>query len=226
LASRICHLLELWIRDYPYDFAVRGTAGALSALVKSIIAKTHLLHYGSDFLPFLEVLPNLIDKDASWALKPEDIADESDDSYSPCDDDDDSTTTNEVEQLHLNFSPTAKTRKSSLPDLASSRERKPTLLDAKVLVTHTTSQPYSPDSPELPTKFFCKELIKIAQEVNATDSDEIAQEITKMEAKMFLEIEVCTKFIYTTLLSSFNFDSQGIGFSIALSLVKRIHERI
>jgi hypothetical protein len=81
----ICRLLADWIRDYPYDFAVRGTAGALSALVKSIIAKTYLIHYGLEFLPFLETLPNLVDKDASWALKVNSTTEESDDSYSMLD---------------------------------------------------------------------------------------------------------------------------------------------
>ncbi|KAE9398927.1 hypothetical protein BT96DRAFT_711392 [Gymnopus androsaceus JB14] len=79
---KICHLLEFWIRDYSCNFPVRGTAGALSALIKSIISKTYLLHYRSDFLPFLEVLLMLVDWDSSWALKVDDTANESDDSYS------------------------------------------------------------------------------------------------------------------------------------------------
>jgi threonyl-tRNA synthetase len=85
----ICRLLADWIHDYPHDFAVRDTAGALSALVKSIIAKTHLIHYGLEFLPFLEVLPNLVDQDTIWALKVEGPTYESDDSYSIFEEDED-----------------------------------------------------------------------------------------------------------------------------------------
>ncbi|KAF7293692.1 Ras guanyl-nucleotide exchange factor [Mycena indigotica] len=77
---RICHLLEEWIRDYPYDFKVRGTPSALSALFKSMTSKTYLLHYGADFLPFHELLPNLVDKDA--ADYPEDESDYDDDEKS------------------------------------------------------------------------------------------------------------------------------------------------
>ena len=60
-------MLETWIHDYPHDFA-RGTIGALNALIKSIISRTHLFHYGSGFLLFLEQLPS-VDQDAAWALK-------------------------------------------------------------------------------------------------------------------------------------------------------------
>ena len=94
---RICHLLELWIGDDPHDFAVRGTAGALSALVKSIISKTYLLHYGSEFLPFLELLSSLFDKDVAWALKIDDNAEESDDSYSLLEDKEDHTSKSEAD---------------------------------------------------------------------------------------------------------------------------------
>jgi hypothetical protein len=190
---RICHLLELWIRDYPHDFAVRGTAGALSALIKSIIGKTHLLHYGSDFLPFLEVLPNLIDKDAAWALKPDDITDESDDSYSLCEDDDSGTPTNELNSAHSDDRPPLGKAEPSLPSQSSSRERKQSLpLTTKTLMmTHSQAYHGGTENQDLPTKQACRELMKFAQEVNACDSDEIAQEITKMEAKLFLDIEVC-----------------------------------
>jgi hypothetical protein len=193
---RICTLLEMWMRDYPHDFAVRGTAGALSALIKSIIAKTHLLHYGSDFLPFLELLPNLVDEDAAWALKLEDIADESDDSYSLCEDDDDVPPTNEMELPDTdNDSPTPTKGKSSLSHSSSrrERERKSSLpLNAKTLVmTHATTILGTPDNLGAHAKQLCRDLVKISQEVNALDSDAIAQEITRMEVHMFLKIKVC-----------------------------------
>lgn len=208
----------MWIRDYPYDFAVRGTAGALSALIKSIIAKTYLLHYGSDFLPFLEMLPNLTDKDAAWALKAEDPAEESDDSYSIFDDDDgdDDTTGPELDATTPRSSPPG-TRSPRSPTL--SRERKPSLtLHAKSFVMPNNSPPPYPGNTEisdLSAKQLIKELVKVAQEVNGIDSEEIAQEITRIEARMFLDIEVCARYGYFLLCFDSCF-SQGIGYSIPL----------
>ncbi|KAJ3744510.1 ras guanine nucleotide exchange factor domain-containing protein [Lentinula detonsa] len=157
---RICHLLEIWIRDYSYDFAVRGTAGALSALVKSIISKTYLLHYGFDFLPFLEVLPTLVDRDSAWALKVDDAAD-SDDSYSFMEDDDESV------------------KKSSIP-----------LLSAKVLFPSSSSTGSGDaDNADFTSKQQLRELVRLANEIHMIDSEEIAQEITRIEKELFLEIE-------------------------------------
>lgn len=185
LAPRICHLLELWIRDYPYDFAVRGTAGALSALIKSIISKTYLLHYGSDFLPFLELLPNLVDKDASWALKVDDIADESDDSYSLLEDE---------EEKPSNSSSRPKTSspaKTKPPIPSNLRERKGSLpLTAKALLPHPLEDASAYDQmPENP-KQQLRELQKLAMDVNNADPEDLAKEITRLEAKLFLDIEV------------------------------------
>jgi hypothetical protein len=185
---KICHLLEVWIRDYSYDFAVRGTAGALSALIKSIISKTYLLHYGSDFLPFLEVLPTLVDRDSIWALKVNDTAaDESDDSYSLIEDDDESVksapksaTSPASDQGKPSISIPSRSRKSSLP-----------LLSAKVLFPSSGSLTGSveSDNTEFTTKQQLRELVKLANEVNMIDAGEIAQEITRIEKRLFLEIE-------------------------------------
>src|SRR5260221_11697899 len=84
----MCHLLEVWIQDYPHDFAVGAAADALNALVKSIVTKTHLLHYGTDLLPFLEGRP-LQDKDTAWAIQVNEPTAESDESYTFSEDDDD-----------------------------------------------------------------------------------------------------------------------------------------
>ncbi|KIY71610.1 ras GEF [Cylindrobasidium torrendii FP15055 ss-10] len=182
---RICHLLEVWIRDYPYDFAVRGTAGALSALIKSIISKTYLLHYGSDFLPFLEMLPSLVDKDADWAHKADEIEVESDDSYSLLEDDDDKSpdTSPKAKQSQTTSSPV----KDKLP--AAQRERKGSLpLTAKALLPSLENTLAFEQAPETP-KQQLKELQRLAAEVNLTDPEELAKEITRLEAKLFLDIE-------------------------------------
>lgn len=86
MICRICNLLEQWMNDYPTDFATPGAPGALTALVKQVLRQSHTLHYGSDFLPFLERLPTLADEDGAWAMKVSDISsglsDESDNSTS------------------------------------------------------------------------------------------------------------------------------------------------
>ncbi|KAJ7487620.1 ras guanine nucleotide exchange factor domain-containing protein [Mycena galericulata] len=191
---RICHLLEQWIRDYPYDFKVRGTPSALSALFKSITSKTYLLHYGSDFLPFHELLPNLVDKDAAWAHKPDYPEDESD-----YDDDEksavltlSSTHSSELESpLSSARSPPSAKAKTAPTIPAPFRERKGSLpLGNKLIIPQATSNGISQNgNPESGHRSQLKELLKLAADVNATDSEEIAQEITRLEVKLFLDIE-------------------------------------
>ncbi|KAI0322721.1 ras guanine nucleotide exchange factor domain-containing protein [Amylostereum chailletii] len=190
---RICHLLEVWIQDYPHDFAVGAAADALHALVKSIISKTHLLHYGSDFLPFLEGRP-IVDKDAAWAMKVEEHTDESDDSYSPFDDDDDvrgsGLQPNALKKIPSPPPLVIKPRKSLL---SSARERKSSLpLTARVLMMPSVSST-SHISPievvDLAPKSILKELLKISSELANHDPDDIAQEITRIETKLFFQIE-------------------------------------
>lgn len=65
----ICNLLYEWKEQYPSDFGAPGTFGAFSALLKQIISNVHLVHYGSDLLPFLEDVPTLKDADTMWAKK-------------------------------------------------------------------------------------------------------------------------------------------------------------
>ncbi|KAG6842636.1 hypothetical protein C0991_000163, partial [Blastosporella zonata] len=178
---RICHLLEVWIRDYPYDFAVPGTASALSALITSIISKTYLLHYGSEFLPFLEMLPTLVDHDAAWALKV-DVVDESEDTDSLL----------EEEGLHPSsdatiFSLPAQDQPISLSSGAA-RERKPSFPLPSMLTNGSKSGNSSVDM-DTSEKQQIKDLLKLSQEIQVLESEEIAQEITRIEVKLFLDIQ-------------------------------------
>ncbi|KAF9459923.1 ras guanine nucleotide exchange factor domain-containing protein [Collybia nuda] len=181
---RICHLLELWIRDYPYDFSVKGTAGALAALVKSIISKTYLLHYGSEFLPFLEMLPNLVDQDSAWAWKVDDIG--SDDSNSLLEEEESPATDTDSPDV----SPILIREKAlaSIP-LGPSRERKPSLPLPSILTSGTTVSAGQIEVADTSEKQQIKDLVKLAQEVLTLDPDEIAQEITRVEVKLFLDIQ-------------------------------------
>lgn len=180
LFTRICHLLETWIKDYPDDFAVKGTAGALNALIKSIISKTHLLHYGSEFLPFLEMLPSRSDQDASWALKAEVPADESDDSYSFVEEDEEDTEPPTPQANHETADPTP----SSPESQKNVRERKSSIPLAKGMMAS-----YQYSSSDLSPKQHLKDLVRLANDVLNTESEDIAQEITRQWLKRFMAIK-------------------------------------
>ncbi|KAF7306943.1 Ras guanyl-nucleotide exchange factor [Mycena indigotica] len=185
---RICHLLEEWIRDYPYDFKVRGTPSALSALFKSITSKTYLLHYGADFLPFHELLPNLVDKDAAWALTPDYPEDESD--Y----DDDEKSAVLTLGSTHSSdpeLPAAARSPSSKVKTPATSRERKGSIPFSAKLISAppALNGPGPSDNSEANYRSTLKDLLKLASDVNALESEDIAQEITRLEAKLFLDIE-------------------------------------
>ncbi|KAJ7900370.1 ras guanine nucleotide exchange factor domain-containing protein [Mycena olivaceomarginata] len=185
---RICHLLEQWIRDYPHDFKVRGTPSALSALFKSITSKTYLLHYGSEFLPFHEMLPDLVDKDAAWAHKPDYPEDESD--Y----DDDEKSAVLTISSTHSSDSLPQSARlaagkaKTAPPPPTGLRERKGSLpLGNKLISTQATPNGFPQEAVDQRSQL--KELLKLSADVNAADPEEIAQEITRLEVELFLKIE-------------------------------------
>lgn len=179
---RICHLLEVWIAEYPYDFAVKGTSGALHALIRSIISKTHLLHYGSQLLPFLEILPTLQDQDAAWAFKADLLES---DAESLIDDYEDLRIDG---SKHSSLDSPISTESELSPPTASAnnlRERKPSLPLVKSLgFALNGPTDHSDPSP----KQQLRDLLRVANEVMAIDASEIAEEITRVEAKYFLDI--------------------------------------
>ncbi|KAH8998887.1 ras guanine nucleotide exchange factor domain-containing protein, partial [Lactarius hatsudake] len=134
---RICHLLEVWIQDYPHDFVVGAAADALNALIKSIITKTHLLHYGSDLLPFLEARP-LHDKDSVWAMKVDEPIVENDDFDDDDNDDDDVVPVIESTSTQTQLSEEARSTRPQLPSFSA--ERKPSLISARSNGTSATDQ--------------------------------------------------------------------------------------
>lgn len=177
-------MLADWIRDYPYDFAVRGTAGALSALVKSIIAKTYLIHYGLEFLPFLETLPNLVDKDASWALKIDGSMEESDDSYSMLDEEE-LRSVSPVSESPVVSSISA--RPASPTQAAITRERKHSLPLSRQ--TPKSATPHNGEF-EYSQKHILRELQRISTELFILNPLDVAQEITRVQKGLFLNIQV------------------------------------
>ncbi|KAG2336650.1 ras GEF [Suillus weaverae] len=184
---RICHLLETWIQAYPQDFAVPGAPGALHALVRSIFRKTYLLHYGSDFLPFLSHLPNITDTDAAWALKSEIPVDESEDPYSISDGEEE-TLVVETESPSTSRSLVARSN-DNIPSAASVRERKSSLpLSAKIFIPVNSSHSQG-DAQEISPKDFLNKLRSNAQILATFDCSAIAEEITRVETKLFMDIE-------------------------------------
>jgi hypothetical protein len=177
---RVCHLLEVWIQDYPHDFAVGAAADALNALVKSIITKTHLLHYGSDLLPFLEGRP-LQDKDSAWAIQVNEPTAESDEPYSFSEDDDDVATPLETTSIQTLVSEDASSTQSLA--VTSSRERKSSLpLSARSIGTSTSEHVDS-------VKDVLKILLSTSAKLSSCDPQHVAEEITRVGKTLFLLIE-------------------------------------
>jgi hypothetical protein len=173
---------------YPQDFAVPGAPGALHALVRSIVGKTYLLHYGSDFLPFLSHLPNIIDTDAAWALKSENPVDESEDPYSISDGEEEILIV-ETESPSTGHSLVARSN-DNLPSAASVRERKSSLpLSANIFIPVNSSHSQA-DVQDMSPKDLLTKLRSNAQTLATFDCSAIAEEITRVEAKLFMDIEV------------------------------------
>lgn len=184
--------MEVWIADYPTDFAVNGSAGALNALIRSMLAKPHLLHYGSQLLPFLEVLPTLQDRDSSWAVQPE-IRDESDvEDFLDEEEDfqlDKPEQGGPPSQLTLT-SPDATPPILLVPPVisqpaSSARDRKPRPLMRSLGLVLSGSSDYDQSAKQQ-----LKEFTRISNEIMALDISEVAEEITRVQAKYFLDITV------------------------------------
>ena len=190
-------MLDNWTKTYPDDFAVPGTAGALNALIKSVVGKTYLLHYGSEFIPFTEILSTFRDKDTSWAMKVEDPPDDSDDALSIAD-----------FPVRVPESPASSYNSNSLSSINEvgsshgilpsnpSRERKSSLpLSSRQLLANSFMSATSSGSASLTHKQILKKLNSIASELNTIDPQTIAQEITRYECGEFLIIKVMAFFL-------------------------------
>ncbi|OCH96179.1 ras GEF [Obba rivulosa] len=187
---RICLLLDNWIQMYPHDFAVPGTPSALTALVRSILGKTYLLHYGADFIPFLEMLPTLKDNDKGWALK---IEDESDDVSFLSDDELTPPPARSASPLTSLGTQSADDLRLLLDRQQYNRERKSSFpLTAKALMLGNVVAPSTPqswDGPEQTLKRTLKGLLNISDSLNMYTSQDIAQEISRIQLDYFKKIK-------------------------------------
>ncbi len=193
-------MLDLWISLYPTDFAVSGASSALAALIKSILNKTYLLHYGAEFLPFLEMVSSLKDKDALWGLK---VEDENSDTSSVSDEENAFLVDHPVSQRSASPSPLPTDNSSSNPAALNSgfaRERKASLpLTAKALIASPATSgggiplqaPVLSKEPlNLSYKGTLRALQNTSQTLQAYDPADIAQEMTRLQCQFFLRIEV------------------------------------
>lgn len=222
------------MKEYPTDFAVPGTAGALSALVKQIISNTHLLHYGSDFLPFLEQLSTLQDTELSWALPVTDILDDSDDSDAGDFEDASSFIHSHASSmfgaevpLPLTSSPQFIEPPDGSDSLVPPRGRRmseplssmgllgsPRLTRAHALSSASENQRNSAiPLSRTPSRDLLKELLRVATNVNAMTPLDIAREITRVDLQHFLDIEVRTLHISKLHVLTTIF-SHAIGFDM------------
>ena len=154
------------------------------------------------------MLPSLTDHDTAWAFKVEDPADESDDSYSLLEED-------ETSGSGPDKTPPVAPPEKPQPLPAPARERKPSLPLPLILANNLNTGPAEPDASE---KQQIKDLVKLAHEVLAVDPDEIAQEITRVEVKLFLDIKV---YLFIRILVALNTSSPTAETLVTLHLCLR-----
>jgi hypothetical protein len=199
-------VLDLWITLYPGDFTVSGAANAFGAIVKFVSAKFHLLHYTSSFVPHQDMLPTLDDPDASWAVvvapEPEEpyvLSDEEYDGPTPdrCPLPDATSRHSMAGDVGSAVSPISTSGPSfnrsstSLPKATRpARERKASLpLNTRAASLASASSSSSPSNPTH-QDYVLTQLRAISDELNIMDSAKIAEEINRIQVRMFLEIKV------------------------------------
>lgn len=161
-------------------------------MVTQIIKKTYLLHYGSDFLPFTEMLGQYEDTDGAWALPVEAPVDDDEEDYSIYEGEDEVA----LPQRGSPATSLAEDRSSSSHNrppsivVSSTRERKSSLPLSTLSGTTESIPKPSFSSEDAEFKRLQKDLLKNSTELVGFDSAHIAEEITRIEAQYFLAIKV------------------------------------
>jgi len=165
------------------------------------------------------MLPNLVDRDAAWALKMDNATDGSDDSYSLFGEDDET----QVSDIETAVPENDSAREKVVLPLPTfhSRERKPSLPLPLILASSSTLAAGQTEFADTSEKQQIKDLVRLAQEVLALDPDDIAQEITKLEVKLFLDIQVGLTPSNLPMIELAS-TSRGIGCTIPLCRVRRL----
>lgn len=180
--------------EYPSDFTVRGTHGALSAFIKQTLLHAHIMHYGADLLLAIEKLQKLTDMDASWSVKAEDSAIGSDESDGIADD----LISDESEDTkadHLDSPPPLVNEDTvhAVSVAIPARERKSSLPLTKTFLSKPPSSPSmgrSYSSGATSPKELIINLQRISLQLLNVDSESIAREISRNDSLHFLKIQV------------------------------------
>lgn len=183
--------------EYPSDFAVAGTYGALSAFIKNLLSIAYTLSYGSDFMTFLDSLPNRKDEELAWAFKGDDFSVEESDHEmdSLFDVEPVSVDTETEEDSATPSSPTqprpSTTEQPSISPRSTTRERRSSLpLSAIALIKNSSWLQRGEEREGLSEKEIVSKLQKTAANFLQNDADAIANEITRRELELFLKIHV------------------------------------
>ena len=137
----------------------------------------------------METLPTLKDLDSTWALKTKEPKEDSDDSVSVKE----PTKATPLSGSHSSLPP-PETAPPAVPVATKSvaRERKHSLpLSAKILVMESSPNHIgTSDSIEHRPKEKLRILVNISNQFLQTDPTSLAQEISRLESKFFLQIKV------------------------------------
>lgn len=199
------------MRDYPCDFAVRGTYGALDAITRHILSHSHTLTYGTDFLPFVDMVRSrsFSDEEEAWALKADNFSGVGSDTEA------DSVFDAELGSLGTetstpasSLSPQPSRSSASEPPSSprsSTRERRSSLpLNAMAFIkTPILSTFYNMDDHSPTTKEIISRLQRTAASLGNFEADEIANEITRRELNLFLKIKVIQFFDFPSIVLNY-----------------------
>lgn len=194
----MCSLLEEWMDKFPGDFAAPGAEPALHALIRQLLSLCHTAHYGSDFMSFLEVVPDLVDEERAWALKE---GTKSGDGGSEIDE---SLVGDEAaEALRIAASAAGPDKsadslmmRASQKSASSSHQQHPPSSNGggpPAVMFGEYNSTKGPRGPDVPpgTKPNMKDLLKASLAIVQKPPNFVAEEITRLEVPMFLNVQVC-----------------------------------
>lgn len=185
------------MNEYPSDFAVPGTHGALLAFIRHLLSHAHTLPYASDFLIFLDSLPSRRDEELGWAFKGDEYSvQESDHEMDSLLDTEPVLLDVETEEDVAVPSSPAQSRLSttepSISPRSTARERRSSLpLTAIALIRNSSWLQRSDEREGLSEKEILSKLQKTASNLLQYEADSIASEITRRELGLFVKIHVC-----------------------------------
>ena len=195
------------MEKYPSDFAVAGTHGALHAFIKQLLFHPHTLSYGSDFKRFLDMLPDQVDEEATWAFQGDEFSIEENDRDMdslfdadpvPLDtetEEEVSTPTSSVQLRHHITVP------SISPRSTKTRERRSSLpLTAIALIRNSSWLQKADERSGISEKDLLSKLQKVAVNFLQCDAIKVADEITRRDLDLFLKIRVSVSVIFNTVI--------------------------